>query len=403
MTKSIKSGVKFSRWLEIDLDKLTANFAAVADKVATPIIAVVKNDAYGFGAVECAGAFVRAGAQMLAVTTLDEALELREAGISAPILVFEPPLGADEARYFAEFGLTATVDGHDSLAALLAAADGADCSVDCHIKLNTGMNRFGVAADGLPGLLDELLRAENVRVRGLYSHLATALEADDSFARQQMAAFDRARELVAAKFPDVCCHLANSAGALKFPEARYDAVRMGSVLYGQLAMARECGVATVDPFCARARVAAVRELAAGDTVGYGREFAARAAMRVAVVPIGYGDGFGVQPAARPATVKASVQKAARELGKLALGRAERYVYLGDKRLCVLGRVAMQNMLVDVTGLDVAVGDVVNVPMRRTAASARLARVYLRGGQMVAMRAISHTMQEAAAKADNQQE
>lgn len=382
----MNNSIPFSRWLQIDLDKLVANLAAMAQAVATPIIAVVKNDAYGFGAVPCAGAFVRAGAAMLAVTTLDEALELREGGITAPILVFEPPLAA-AAPYFARHNLTATMDGPDTLAVLARL----DKPVNCHIKLNTGMNRFGTNPADLPALLDALAAASHINVCGLYSHLTTALEPDNAFALRQIAAFNKAREQVLARFPSVCCHLANSAGALKFPQARYDAVRLGSALYGQLGLARAYNVALADPFCAKARVAAVRSLAPGDTVGYGREFAARAAMQVAVVPFGYGDGFGVQPAARPATVKSSVQTAARTLGKLALGRADRYVYLADHRLNVLGRVAMQNMLVDATGVDIAAGDVLNVPIRRTAASARLPRVYVAGDDVVELRCISRVL------------
>lgn len=384
--------INLSHWLEIDLDKLAANFAAVAAAVSTPIIAVVKDDAYGFGAVPSAAAFVRAGAAMLAVTTLDEALELREGGITAPILVFEPPLSAEVAACFAEYNLTATLDGAQAVAALAEAPE----AVACHIKLNTGMNRFGANPADLPDLL-RAARSAGLNVQGLYSHLATALEADDSFAKRQIAEFARARELVLAEYPDCCCHLANSAGALKFPEARYDAVRVGSVLYGQLGLAKAYGVTLADPFCAKARVAAVRQLAAGDTVGYGREFCARAPMQVAVVPYGWGDGFGVQPAARPATVKSSVQTAAKSLGKLALGKADRYVYLDETRLNVLGRVAMQNMLVDATNVEIAVGDVVNVPIRRTAANARITRIYRENAEVVAVRATSRILQEKIVK------
>lgn len=381
--------IELSRWLEIDLDKLTDNFVAMSTAVGTPIIAVVKNDAYGFGALQCAGAFVRAGAAMLAVTTLEEALELREGGITAPILVFEPPMPGN-AHYFAKFQLTATVDGPGAISAL----SGLDLPVVCHIKINTGMNRFGAKLDDLSQLLAMVTAAPQIKVQGLYSHLATALEADETFAKGQISIFNQARELVLSHFPDVCCHLANSAAALKFPTARYDAVRLGSVLYGQLGLARNLGIKLGEPFTAKARVAAVRSLAPGETVGYGREFTARGNMQVAVVPLGYGDGFGVQPNARPATMKSSVQTAAKSLGKLALGRADRYVYWQDKRLNVLGRVAMQNMLVDVTGVEIAVGDVVNVPIRRTAASARLARIYLENGEIAAVRSISGTLEQA---------
>lgn len=377
-----------SKWIEIDLDKLTANLQAVAAVVKTPIIAVVKNDAYGFGAGEVSAALVQAGAKMLAVTTLQEALTIREYGVTAPILVFEPPLSGQEAAYFAEYRLTATVDGIHSVEAL------AGHNVDCHIKLNTGMNRFGVNLADLPDLLAKIGQYPELRTVGLYSHLATALEQSDEFARRQLIEFNRGREMLLAEgYADICCHLANSAGALKLPEARFDAVRLGSVLYGQLGLAAQLGVKTTEPFCAKARLAAVRDLHKGDSVGYGREFVARSDMQVAVVPYGYGDGFGVQPAARPSTVKSSVQTAARSLGKLALGRAERYVYHNGKRLAVLGRVAMQNMLVDISGSDLSVGDVVDVPIRRTAAAWSIPRVYYSEGKPVAVRCVSDILRE----------
>lgn len=377
-----------SKWIEIDLDKLTANFQAVSAAVQTPIIAVVKNDAYGFGAGEVSAALAQCGVQMLAVTTLQEALEIREYGVDVPILVFEPPLSAEEAACFAEYRLTATVESISAVQAL------AGYGVDCHIKLNTGMNRFGVNLSDLPALLAEIALQPELRLVGMYSHLATALEQNDDFAKHQIAEFNRGRDMVLSEgYGDICCHLANSAGALKFPEARFNAVRLGSVLYGQLGLARQFDVHTADPFCAKARIAGVRELHKNDSVGYGREFIAKGDMRVAVVPYGYGDGFAVQPAARPATVKSSVQTAARSLGKLALGRAERYVYHNGRRLNVLGRVAMQNMLVDISETDLGLGDVVEVPIRRTAAAGSIPRLYYAGGRPVAVRCNSRIMQE----------
>ncbi len=368
-------------WLEIDLDKLAANFAAVQDKVGGDIIAVVKNDAYGFGAVQCAKTFVEAGAKMLAVTTLYEALELREAGISAPVLVFLPPLPG-EAAYFAEYDLTATVDSQFTLQTLADVGQ----PLNCHIKLNTGMNRLGVDTEQLADLLAAFKQQDNLCLTGAYSHLATALEQDKTFALRQIAEFERQRQqIMQAGFEGVCFHLANSAGALRFPQARFDAVRLGSVLYGQLGMAKSLGVALAEPFRAKARIVAVRDLKKGETVGYGREFCAPRNMRIAVVPFGYGDGFGVQAAARPLTVKDSVQTMSRNVGKLLLGRYQRCLYYQGKPLAVLGRVAMQSLMVDIGDLPLAVGDVVEAPMRRTSASARLPRVYLQNGEVCAVR------------------
>lgn len=245
-------------WLEIDLDKLAANFAAVQDKVGGDIIAVVKNDAYGFGAVPCARALAAAGADMLAVTTPEEALELRLAGIDAPVLVFLP-VQAGEEHIYAEYRLTATVDG------LRAARLLSGLGVDCHLKLNTGMNRFGIEPDELADVLAELALPGAARLTGVYSHLATALEKDEHYARRQIALFAKMRDQVlAAGFAGVSFHLANSAGMLRYPEAHFSAVRVGSALYGQLVMARACGLELQDPIRACARVAALRSLKKGN-------------------------------------------------------------------------------------------------------------------------------------------
>jgi alanine racemase len=183
-------------------------------------------------------------------------------------------------------------------------------------------------------------------------------------------------------------HLANSAGALRFPEARFSAVRLGSVLYAQLGMASKLGLNLADPFTAKAKVTAVRDLKKGDSVGYSREFVALQDMRLAVIPYGYGDGFGVQASARELTIKDSVQNMSRDIGRLMLKRYKRGVYYQGRLLNALGRVAMQSMMVDISNEpEIKVGDVVEAPMRRTSASARLPRVYVRDGKVVAIRVL----------------
>lgn len=381
---------KLQHWIEIDLDKLAANLQELrrhlqAQTPGLKLLAVVKNDAYGYGAVECARALAAAGADGLAVTSLEEALQLRQAGIEAPLLVFLPPQAA-ELEFFAQYNLTATLDSLYTAEILQNWPQ-----IECHLKVNTGMNRFGVnLGDELAAVLQLLAQPDAPRLAGVYSHLATALAADEKFAGVQIGRFAQAREQVLAAcrlngWPeaDICFHLANSAGCLRFPQAHFSAVRVGSALYGQLGLAKKLGVNLADPFCAKARVAAVRQIAKGDGVGYGQEFTAQKAMRLAVVPYGYGDGFGVMPNARELTIKDSVQEMSRNIGRLVLGRYQRGVYYQGKLLPVLGRVAMQSMMVDIGDLPLQPGAVVDVPMRRTAASARLPRVYMEKGKIVA--------------------
>lgn len=370
-------------WVEVDLDKLIGNLVKMRQRLAPGVglIAVVKNDAYGFGAPPCARALAEAGADMLAVTSPEEALELRLAGIDAPVLVFLPVQPGEEHIY-AEYRLTATVDGLRAVELLRG------LGVDCHLKLNTGMNRFGIGADELAAVLDALRQDGAPRLTGAYSHLATALEKDERYAVRQIAQFDAMRgQILAAGFDGVTFHLANSAGALRFPQAHFSAVRVGSALYGQLAMARSRGVMLEDPFRARARVAAVRRLKKGESVGYGSEFTAAHDMDVAVIPWGYGDGFAVSVDARELTVRDSVQTMSRSIGRLMTGRYQRGVWRDGRLLSVLGRVAMQSMMVDATGRGVQVGDVVDIPLRRVTTSARLPRVYVQEGRIREVRSL----------------
>ena len=370
-------------WLEIDLDKLTANLTGIRQKLAPGVglIAVVKNDAYGFGAPPCAAALLEAGADMLAVTSPEEALELRAYGITAPVLVFLPVQPGEEHIY-AEHRLTATVDS------LRAAELLCGTGVDCHLKLNTGMNRFGIEPEELAPLLDVLRRDDAPRLTGVYSHLATALEKDQRYAERQITAFDEMRRrIMQAGFADVVFHLANSAGMLRYPQAHFSAVRVGSALYGQLAMAGRYGVELQDPIRACARVAALRRLKKGECVGYGGEFTAPHDMDVAVIPWGYGDGFAVSVDARELTIRDSVQTMSRSIGRLVTGRYQRGVWLDGRLLPVLGRVAMQSMMVDVGGCDVQVGDVVHIPQRKVTTSARLPRVYVQAGEIRQVRSL----------------
>lgn len=377
---------KLQHWIEIDLDKLASNAQILWQhlQAQTPGLkfwAVVKNDAYGYGAVECAQTLVTAGVDGLAVTSLEEALQLREAGLEAPLLVFLPPQAA-ELDLFAQYHLTATLDSAYTAEILQGWPQ-----VACHLKVNTGMNRFGVnPGEELAAVLQLLAQADAPRLTGVYSHLATALAADEKFARVQIERFAQAREQVLAVRPaeEICFHLANSAGCLRFPQAHFSAVRIGSALYGQLGLAKKLGLNLADPFSAKARVAAVRQLSKGDGVGYNQEFCAPKPMRLAVIPYGYGDGFGVMPNARELTIKDSVQEMSRNIGRLVLGRYQRGVYYQGRLLPVLGRVAMQSMMVDIGDLPLQPGAVVDVPIRRTAASSRLPRVYTEKGKIVAV-------------------
>ena len=256
--------------IRVDLGAIRRNAARLREAAApAELWAVVKADAYGHGAVGAARAALAGGATALCVATVREGEQLREAFPSARILVMSPLARGEEpvardARL--EVALTSP-EAPDGLAV--------------HLKVDTGMGRWGMS-------LGEALTVPRERVVGVMSHLATADEADEAFAREQV---ERFREIAAA-FPGVTAHLANSAGALRLPEARFDAVRCGVALYGLSPFGDDPAAHGLEPALGwRSYVALVRELDTGESTGYGRRFVAERPARVGIVPVGYADGF----------------------------------------------------------------------------------------------------------------
>jgi len=301
--------------ITIDLGALRRNAALLAE-VAAPaeLWAVVKADAYGHGALDAARAALEGGASGFCVATAPEGATLRAAFPAARVVVMSPlTTGEDELARGAwlEVALS-TPDVPEGL--------------DVHLKVDTGMRRWGMT-------LEEALSVPRDRVVGVMSHLATADEPDDSFARGQIERFAE----VAAAFPGVPAHLANSAGTLRFPEARFDAVRCGIALYGLSPFGDDPARHRLDPVLSwRSYVALAKTLASGESTGYGRRFVADRPTRIGVVPVGYGDGF-------------------------RRGLTGTEVLVGEARRRVLGTVSMDSFAVELgeepTGTTVAlIGD-----------------------------------------------
>ena len=231
--------------------------------------AVVKADAYGHGAADIAPAALEAGAAALCVVTAREGAALRDVLPAARIIVMSA-MGPGDDRL-----------ARDARLEVCASTPDLPEGVQVHLKVDTGMGRWGMS-------VDEALSVSRERVVGLMSHLATADEREQTFAREQIARF---RE-VATQFSGVPAHIANSAATLAFPEARFDAVRCGVALYGLSPFGDDPGRHGLEPvFAWRSYVALAKTLAPGESTGYGRRFVADRSTRIGIVPVGYADGF----------------------------------------------------------------------------------------------------------------
>jgi alanine racemase len=325
-------------WVEVDLDAIAANVRTLVGEVAPArLLAVVKADAYGHGAVPVAREAIGAGAAWLGVALVEEALTLREAGISAPVLVLsEPhPVAADAC---AAHGLAVTICTQAGVRAFGMAARRAGRPVAVHLKVDTGMHRQGCAPAELPALVAAALAEPGLEVEGLWSHFAVADEAAKAATTDaQLARFHQALAAAAAAgLRPRWRHLANSAGATVRDDARFDLVRVGIELYG-LAPSEELAGharARLRPALAlRAAVSALRTVEAGERVSYGHRWEAPRRTRIATLPVGYADG-----------VRRGLS-----------GRIR--VRLGGRSLQQVGTVTMDQMMVDVEDADVEVGEV----------------------------------------------
>lgn len=317
----------------VDLAAIRDNVGEIAARVRpAAVLAVVKADAYGHGAVEVARAAVEGGAEWLGVADIREALEVRTAGIDVPVLAWLHDAEADFATAAAAW-IDLGVNSLDQLER--AAAAGATV----HLKVDTGLSRNGIPRSEFPRVAAraaELERAGSLGVRGVFSHLANGGAAADA---AQLAAFEEALSIAAdAGLAPEVRHLASSEAALTRPETRFDLVRIGIAMYGLEADAsvRPSDYALRPAMRFESHVAAVRRVPAGTGVSYGLVEATHAATTLALVPAGYADG----------------------IPRSATGRAE--VLLGGARRRVIGRIAMDQFVVDAGDAPVAVGDPVVV-------------------------------------------
>ena len=306
--------------LRVDLSAIAHNSrvlkGAVGDKVQ--MMAVVKANAYGHGLVPVAKTALMNGASWLGVAVPEEGRKLRQAGVAAPILVLGN-VNPEGASIAAEYGLTQTV--FDLPGVELLARTGRE--IDVHLKIDTGMNRIGARTEAeIQAVLEALTAAPQLHLTGAFTHFADADNPDDAFSRQQ---FDRFEKRAALLPPGLLLHAAASDASLRFPWARLSMVREGIALYGCIEGYGELHLRPA--MSLETRVAYIKEITAGDTVGYGRTYTADHPMRVATLPIGYGDGYP----------------------RACSGKAQ--VLLHGQRCPVLGRVCMDQLMVDVSGLD----------------------------------------------------
>jgi len=291
----------------VDLDATRANYRAMATYLtreaglnqragrgpAAPpgIIAVIKANAYGHGAVRIARALEEAGASWLAVADIEEGIELREAGARARILIFGALSVSDLAGVF-EYDLTPTIASPAAGRALQKAAAARDAHVRYHLKIDTGMHRLGFRHENLQWTIPDLLASENLALEAVYTHFATADDPEHPLFDEQRTVFERACEsLRQLGARPQFRHAANSAALLRDSRVWYEFVRPGLLLHGVVPPPLATTIPLAPVMSLTSRVVSVKGVRPGETVGYGARFAAARPTTLAVIPAGYADGL----------------------------------------------------------------------------------------------------------------
>ncbi|QNJ29984.1 alanine racemase [Synechococcus sp. A15-24] len=328
-------------WVEVSPTAIEANCRLLCRRLAPgcQLMAVVKADGYGHGAVTVATAALRGGASSLGVATLQEGLELRDAGIEAPVLILSALPNSEDLRHCLERRLMPTLSSLDeaNTAAAVAAWRGTE-RFPVQLKLDTGMARLGSEWQEGAQLVQSIRALPQLDLVGLYSHLACADEPEDQFTHVQLQRFGSVIEALPDGGRGLCCHLANSAGTLQDPRFHLDMVRVGLALYGQ-SPAEHLGqdLALQPALAVKARVSLIREVPSGSGVSYGHRFVTSRPSRLAVIAIGYADGV--------------VRALSGRIDVLHRGR----------RLPQVGNITMDQIIVDATDVeDLTVGDSVTL-------------------------------------------
>ena len=379
-------------WAEIDLDAIAHNTRELKRLIGekTELMAVVKANGYGHGAVPVAETALDNGASRLAVHRVLEGVQLRQAGITAPVLIMGYSLPA-QADTVVRWDLTPTVNTMEQAQALSAAASRQGKVVSFHVKVDTGMGRFGLLPHEVVDFVQAISELPGLALEGLYTHFAVADAADKAYTLRQLEIYlEVVKRLEEAGFTVPIRHVACSAAALDLPQTHLDMVRCGIVLYGlRPSNEIEPTIPLRPALTLKSRVARVRTLPADSSISYGRTYVTTEPTRVALVPVGYGDGYS----------------------RFLSNKGQ--VLIRGRRAPIVGRVCMDQFVVKVSHIpDVQQDDEVVLIGRQgddeisaeevaawagtinyelvTSLLPRVTRVYLKGGQVVAAQSLVET-------------
>jgi alanine racemase len=340
-TYQLSEVIRHRAWVEIDRHALASNVRSIQSLLApsTELMAVIKADAYGHGAIKVAGTVLAAGAKSLAIATIGEGIELREAGITAPILILGAVNTPEEVAALAHWQLQPTLCDPEQISVFATVMERLEQALPVHLKIDTGMSRLGTRWEKAIDFVEGVLSRPSLKIASIYSHFATADDPDRSAMELQQQRFQKTiATLQAGGYRPPCLHLANSAATLGDRCLHLDRVRVGLALYGLYPAPHFREKIPLQPVLqVKARVSQVKTLPAGSGVSYGHQYVCDRPTRIAVVGIGYADGV-------PRNLSNRLQ-----------------VLLRGQVVPQIGAITMDQLMIDVSAIaDARAGDVVTL-------------------------------------------
>lgn len=321
-------------WVEISQEAFASNVRSLKKFIgpSCQILAVLKADAYGHHAASLASLAIKNGASLLGVSSIEEAISLRESGYKDSLLILGGIYPFENFSAVFEYDLIPTVASRESVLFLKKMAEEKKRRYPFHLKIDTGMGRIGMTVESAKKFIDEFGKDEAVQLAGIYSHFASAGE-DVEFTLHQLELFkDLEKYVMKSEIKNVFFHMANSAGTILFPQSHLNLVRPGVALYGIQNIPLPRSVELKPVLSWKSKAIFLKRVPAGTPISYGRSFVTKNESEIMTVPVGYADGIP----------RSTLNKA--------------MVLVKGERRPILGRVTMDHIMVDVTGLNVSIGE-----------------------------------------------
>lgn len=318
------------------------------------IIAVVKGNGYGLGLVQYSNFLIDNGINFLAVSTTEEAINLREAGITMRILMLSSTAIEKEVELLAKNNIIITIGSTDSMQVAQKVAKRLNKNIEAHLKIDTGFGRYGFCYNKKEDMVQALNDISNIKITGTFSHFSLAFYEKDKFSKKQFDRFIDCIEFLKQNGIETgMLHICNSSAFLKYKEMRLNAVRVGSAFLGRLSIPNVYGLKKIGVL--KSNVAEIKTIEKGQNVGYSNSYTTKSKTKIAIVPCGYADGYNVSVQRDMFRIRDKIRYIVRDI-KDYFKKQDLYLDINGQKCKVLGRIGMYHVSADITGKDVNIND-----------------------------------------------